>query len=169
MAGRNHASRIDDHRLREVHLSSRSHNPRSIVLEDRISIQHREIQSLLEENQRLASAHVALKHELAAAQRELRLVSAKADDVKSESDAHVRELYETSLVMEAEVRAIDAMSADLAQVRADVQKLVPARQELSAQLRAIEDDIARARLEVQQVPAIKSEIESAHKEIQRGR
>ncbi|XP_059431119.1 protein FLC EXPRESSOR [Corylus avellana] len=172
MAGRSHASRIDDSRLREVHhfsLSSRHHNSRSIVLEDRIAIQHREIQSLLEENQRLASAHVALKHELAAAQRELRLVSAKAADVKAESDAHVRDLYERSLVMEAEVRAIDAMSAELAQVRSDVQKLGPAPQELAAQFRAIEDDIARARSEVQQVPAIKSEIERTHKEIQRGR
>lgn len=172
MAGRSHASRIDDSRRREVHhfsLSSRPHNSRSVVLEDRIAIQHREIQSLLEENQRLASAHVALKHELAAAQRELRLVSAKAADVKAESDAHVRDLYERSLVMEAEVRAIDAMSAELAQVRSDVQKLGPAPQELAAQFRSIEDDIARARSEVQQVPAIKSGIERAHKEIQRGR
>lgn len=89
--------------------------------------------------------------------------------MKAERDAQASELYERSLKMEAEVRAIDEMSAELAQVRSDVQKLGGARQELSAKLQAIEDDLARARLESQQIPSIKANIESVHKEIQRGR
>ncbi|KAB1211855.1 Protein FLC EXPRESSOR [Morella rubra] len=54
--------------------------------------------------------------------------------------------------MEAEVLVVDAMSAELAQVRADVQKLFSSRQELAAQLQAIKDDLARARSESHEVP-----------------
>ncbi|KAG2673001.1 hypothetical protein I3843_13G059900 [Carya illinoinensis] len=187
MAGRKHRTsnasklreeaRIDDarllHHLRGPHHPSPSvrshHHPSSVVLEDRIAIQHREIQSLLEENQRLASTHVALKHNLRSAQMDLRHLSEKAADVKAERDAQASELYERCLKMEAEVRAIDEMSAELAQVRSDVQKFGGARQELSAQLQAIEGDLARARSELQQVPPIKANIESVRKEIQRGR
>ncbi|KAB1227469.1 putative calcium-transporting ATPase 13, plasma membrane-type [Morella rubra] len=71
--------------------------------------------------------------------------------------------------MEAEVLVVDAMSAELAQVLADVQKLFSSRQELAAQLQAIEDDLARAHSESHEVPPIKGEIESMRREIQRGR
>ncbi|KAB1202248.1 Protein FLC EXPRESSOR [Morella rubra] len=186
MAGRDYLTprlreiRIDDPRLLHHHrglyqpststsTSSRYHHPGSVLLEDRIAIQHREIQSLLDENQRLASTHVALKHDLRDAQLELRHASAKAADVKAESDAQARDFYQRSLEMETEVRVIDAMSAELAQVRADVHKLFSSRQELAAQLQAIEDDLARARSESLEVPPIKSEIESLRREIQRGR
>ncbi|KAB1226443.1 Protein FLC EXPRESSOR [Morella rubra] len=62
--------------------------------------------------------------------------------------------------MEAEVCVVDARSAELAQVT-NVQKLFSSRQELAAQLQAIEDDLARARSESHEVPPIKDEIERA--------
>ncbi|PON85878.1 Protein FLC EXPRESSOR [Trema orientale] len=141
----------------------------SAALEDRIAIQHREIQSLLVDNQRLAATHVALKQELASAQKDVRVLSAAAAAAKAERDAQVREVYERSLNMEAEVHAVEAMSAELNQVRADVQTLSAARKGLAAELQAVEDDLARARLDSKPVPAIKAEVESMNREIQRGR
>lgn len=71
MAGRNHLQ------LREIPLSRVAPLPRSTtdprllhtrphhhLLEDRISTQHRDIQSLLLDNQRHAATHVALKQEV---------------------------------------------------------------------------------------------------------
>lgn len=139
------------------------------ALEDRIAARHREVQSLLVDNQRLAATHVALKQDLTAAQQELRHLSSAAADLKAERDIEVRQIYEKSLKMDAEVRAIDAMSAELVQVRADVQEFGAARKELASQLQAIESDLARVRAESQQVPAMKAEIEAMRHEIQRGR
>lgn len=156
-------SRLLHHHHRASHLSS------SQALEDRIAIQHREIQSLLFDNQRLAATHVALKQELAAAQQELRALSAATPNVKAELDAQVREVYEGSLKMDAEVRAIDAMSDELAQVRMDVQELGASRNELTAQLQATEDDLQRALSDSNQMAAVKAEIDTLHSEIQRGR
>lgn len=142
------------------------HRPHPALIEER---QHREIQSLLLDNQRLAATHVALKQELAAAQQELRHMSSTAGNVKAERDVQVREVYERSLKMEAEVRLIDGLGAELAQVRGDVQKLSSDNKELSAKLQGIEGDLVKARSELQLLMPIKAEIEAMHQEIQRGR
>ncbi|XP_077212972.1 protein FLX-like 1 isoform X2 [Tasmannia lanceolata] len=152
-----------------IHPLLQNPRPHPLHLEERIAVQHRDIQALLLDNQRLAATHVALKQELAAAQHELRRASVSTADLKAERDARIRELYERSLAMEAEVRSLDSAAAELAQVRTDVQKLVGARQELTAQLQSVTADLARARAELQQGPAIKADIASMHQEIQRGR
>ncbi|KAA0060007.1 hypothetical protein IC582_027557 [Cucumis melo] len=162
--------RRSHHRLSHsssVGASSRAHQ--AILLEDRISAQHREIQTLLSDNQRLAATHVALKQELASAEQELRHLSATAAKVKAQRDAEVREVYEKSLKMDAEVRAMDAMMAELVQMRADIQKLCSVKKELTAELQAIRDDLTKASSESQPLPSIKAEIDRMHHEIQRGR
>uniref|UniRef100_A0A5B6YPG6 Protein FLX-like 1 n=1 Tax=Davidia involucrata TaxID=16924 RepID=A0A5B6YPG6_DAVIN len=162
-----HPALIEDHRARGgLH---RLPMPHPALIEEHIDTQHREIQSLLLDNQRLAATHVALKQELAAAQQDLRHLSAAAADVKAERDAHVREVYERSLKMEAEVRSMDALDAELAQVRADVHKLTAVRQELAVKLQAIDGDLVMAGSELEQLPAIRAEIETMRHEIQRGR
>ncbi|XP_061347221.1 protein FLC EXPRESSOR-like [Gastrolobium bilobum] len=139
------------------------------ALEDRFIARHREIQSLLLDNQRLAAAHVAIKQDLAVTQQELRSLTAAAANVKAERDAEVREIYEKSLKMDAEVRSIAAMSSELDQVRADVQELAASRKEIASELQSVENDLARARAESQYVPPIKADIEAMRHEIQRGR
>jgi hypothetical protein len=170
MAGRNHLQ------LREIPLSRVAPLPRSTtdprhlrtrphhhLLEDRISTQHREIQSLLLDNQRHAATHVALKQE------DLRHLSTLAADVKAERDNQIREFYQRSLKLDAELRSTDAMSAELVRVRTDVQKLTVQRQDMTAQLKEMNIEIVKAKTETQQVGVIKEEIETVQQEIQRGR
>ncbi|GLT80724.1 hypothetical protein SLA2020_521480 [Shorea laevis] len=164
MAGRNHLPAASHrHLISEHHVTHQHH------LEDRIAIQHREIQSLLLDNQRLTANHVALKQDLSRAQQELRHLSAAAANVKAERDAEVREVYERSLKMNAEVRSIDAMKAELAQVRDDIQKLTVDRQELTEQLQAINGELVKAKADVKQFPEIEAEIQRVQQEIQKGR
>ncbi|KAK6935675.1 hypothetical protein RJ641_032705 [Dillenia turbinata] len=139
------------------------------LVEDRLVAQHREIQTRLLDNQRLAATHVALKQELAAAHQELRHLSAAAATVKAERDADVRDVYERSLKMDAEVRSIDALRAELAQVRSDVQKLTAAKDELTAELQENESELARVRAELKSFQEIQAEIEGLRQELQRGR
>ncbi|XP_060966616.1 protein FLC EXPRESSOR isoform X1 [Cannabis sativa] len=181
MAGRQYLSAPDAITLREAshsrakptiadaRLLHRVAQPSSAALEDRIAIQHREIQSLLVDNQRLAATHVALKQELSATQQDLRVLSAAAASTKAEKDAQVRDVYERSLSMEAEARKVEDVAAELAQVRLDVQTLSASRKELVVQLQAVEDDLAKARLDSKPVLAVKADIEGVNREIQRGR
>lgn len=140
-----------------------------VTMEDRSASQRRDIQKLLLENQRLAAAHVALKDDISLAQQDLRQLSAVADRVKSERDGEIREVYERSLKMESEVRAINSMEAQLAKVRADIVKLAFAKKELTAQLHALDEAVLAARAESKQVPTVKAEIEALRKEILKGR
>ncbi|XP_024982085.1 protein FLC EXPRESSOR-like isoform X2 [Cynara cardunculus var. scolymus] len=150
------------------HRPLRESPPRHHPAEDRIAVHHREIQSLLVDNQRLAATHVALKQELSLALQDLRHLSSAAGNVKADRDAEVREVYEKAVKMEAEVRLIDELSAELVQVRGDVQKLSSERKELNEKLDQVHGDLAKERSKAHQIPLIKAEIDAMHKELQRG-
>lgn len=154
---------MEDHRL------LRRAPPPVAVLEERIAVQHREIQALLIDNQRLAATHVALKQELAMADQEGTQLAAAANKIREERELEVKEVFERSLKLEAEARAIDALNAELAQVRADVPRLTESKIELTAQLKAIEAELERAKLEAREVPAIRAEMDAMHQELQKGR
>ncbi|WOL04833.1 protein FLX-like 1 [Canna indica] len=144
-------------------------HPSTLALEERLGAQHREIEELLHDNEQLAVSHVALKNDLNASQHELHLLAASAAKFKAERDAKVRELYERSLKAEAELRAIEGMREELAQVRSDVQRLKAARDEFVEQLQARKGELARARAENKQADTIAADIEVMRKEIQKGR
>ncbi|KAL8253137.1 hypothetical protein R6Q59_036830 [Mikania micrantha] len=171
MAGRRYLSpdslnsRKDSHSRRALIESP----PRHRLTDDRISGHHREIQTLLVDNQRLAATHVALKQELGVALQDLRQISAAAGKIKAERDADVRGLFEKAVKMEAEVRLIDEFKADLIQVRGDIQKLNSENKGFSENLDKLLGDLAKERLKGGQFVTIKAEIEAMHNELQRGR
>ncbi|KAL6962021.1 hypothetical protein U1Q18_036977 [Sarracenia purpurea var. burkii] len=61
-----------------------------------------------------------------------------AADVEAERDPQV---LEVSLKMETEVRPIDALNAELVEVRADAPNLIAARQELAVKLKLIDNEM----------------------------
>ncbi|KAH0883507.1 hypothetical protein HID58_059603, partial [Brassica napus] len=89
---------------------------RSVLLEEKIAAQHREIQSILTDNQKLALAHLGVKDQLNLAKRELARLLEAAAAVKSDTEAKVREVYQNSLRMEAEARVVNGIGAELDQV-----------------------------------------------------
>lgn len=134
-----------------------------------MAAQHEEIQGLLADNQRLAATHVALKQEVAAATHELQRLSHVVGIEQAEGEARINEVYEKSMKMEADFRATEAMRAELTQVLGDIQKINAARQELTGQVHMLTQDTNKATAEVQQVPAIKAEIEYMKQELQQAR
>lgn len=143
--------------------------PHPALIEEKLAAQHQEIQGLLVENQRLAATHVALRQELAATQQELQHLSHVSQNIQTDKEHQLRELYDKSMKLEADLRSTEPMKAEIMQLRADNQKLGVARQDLTAQVQALTQDLARARADMQQVPALRTEIESLHQELQRAR
>ncbi|KAI3732770.1 hypothetical protein L1987_63978 [Smallanthus sonchifolius] len=171
MAGRNYLSpddlkpRKDSHSRRAVIESP----PRHRLVDDRTAVHHREIQSLLVDNQRLAATHVALKQELSVALQDVRHLSTAAGKIKAERAAEVSQVFEKAVKLEGEVRLVDELRADLVQVRGDVQKLSSENKEFSEKLDKILGDLTKERSKGHQFSMIKAEIEVMHNEIQRGR
>lgn len=78
----------------------------------------------------------------------------------------MRELYEKSAKMEHDLRSVEGMRAELMKLHVDIQELTATRQKLTAQVQGMTQDFARANAELQQVPAIKSEIGGLRQELQ---
>lgn len=172
MAGRNHPylrpsrshpTRIDD--PGNGHHQSHGRAPPAAIIE----AQERDIQTLLHDNQRLATSHVSLKRELAAADEEIRSLSSTAATIKAETNARVQELYEKAFRAEVELRSFGEQAAELAQVKADSQNMTADRKEFSAKLRMIDEELVMVRSELGQLPALEAEIETMQNEIQKGR
>jgi uncharacterized coiled-coil DUF342 family protein len=68
--------------------------------------------------------------------------------------------------MEGELRGLDEMRVELAHVCQDIQKLGAARQELNGQVQGLTQDLARSAVELQQVSALKAEIQEIRHETQ---
>ncbi|KAF6145467.1 hypothetical protein GIB67_032590 [Kingdonia uniflora] len=143
--------------------------PHPSLIEDRLILQQQDLHTLLIDNQRFAATHVALKQELESVQHELQRTGHVAGAVEAERDLQLRDAYDRSMRMEADLRALEGMKGELAHVRSDVQKLSGVRQELAAQAQGLTQQISKASVEVQQVPMLKSEIESMQQELQRAR
>ncbi|XP_068657565.1 protein FLX-like 1 [Aristolochia californica] len=143
--------------------------PHPAIIEERLAAQHHELQALLVDNQRLAATHVALIQERAAAQHELQHMTHVAGSMHAEKDLQLRELYDKSLKIEADLQASESLRAELMQVRAGIQKLSASRQELTNQVQALTQDLTRANAELQQAPALKMESDAMKQELHRAR
>ncbi|CAH2060065.1 unnamed protein product [Thlaspi arvense] len=157
-------------RLSESQLMESDRNrTRSAILEDQIAIQHREIESLLADNQKLAVAHIGVKDQLNLAKRELAQLLETAAKVKADREAKVREVYQNSLRMEAEARVVNGIGAEFDQVRSDVQRLAEDRQKLTTELAMLDGEIAKAKPNAERATEIKAEIETLREEVSKGR
>ncbi|KAL5196814.1 hypothetical protein ABZP36_000326 [Zizania latifolia] len=136
------------------------------ALEERLAAEIEEAHALLGQNQRLAATHVALVQEVSAVRHELGRTARGLAAAQEEGDLRLREVYERSMKMEAELRTAEEMRAELAQVRQDIQKLGLARQELMGQVQGFTQDLARSAVELQQVAALKAEIQEIRHETQ---
>lgn len=136
------------------------------VMEQKLAAQHVEMQRLATENQRLASTHGTLRQELAAAQHELQVLHAQIGAMKSEREQQMRGLMDKISKMEAELKAAEPVKSELQQARTDAQNLVVAREELMSKVHQLSQDLPRARADIQQMPALISELENLRQEYQ---
>ncbi|KAG8386489.1 hypothetical protein BUALT_Bualt03G0153900 [Buddleja alternifolia] len=143
--------------------------PHHAIIEERLAVQHDDMQVFLVDNQRLAATHVALNQELEVAQYELQRADKFAHTLHAEKDTEMRELHEKSIKMENELGAVNAMRAELMQVHMDIKELNAAKQDLNARVQMMTQDLTRVTSDLQQVPAIKPEIEGLKHELERAR
>lgn len=134
------------------------------VMEQKIASQHVEMQKLATENQRLAATHGTLRQELAAAQHELQILHGQIGGMKSERELQMRNLTEKIAKMEAELKTAEPVKLEFQKAKTEAQNLVVVREELIAKVHQLTQDLQRAHTDVQQIPALLSELESLRQE-----
>ncbi|GAU14086.1 hypothetical protein TSUD_169110 [Trifolium subterraneum] len=136
------------------------------VMEQKLASQHGEMQRLATENQRLAATHGVLRQELAGAQHELQMLHAHVGSLKAEREQQMRALVDKIAKMEAELKASEPLKMELQKARGEAQNLVVVREELMAKAQHLSQEIKRVHADVQQIPALMSELEHLRKEYQ---
>ncbi|CAO2840036.1 unnamed protein product [Amaranthus hypochondriacus] len=126
-------------------------------------------QALLLDQKEMAADYGILKHEIAAAHQELRKLDATVHQVKEEKESRVKQLFEKSLDLEREIRAIDALKSEHAQVVSDIQNLTESKIQLAAQFKALDAELCRVKEDASQLPLIQSDVENFKQEIKKGR
>lgn len=89
--------------------------------------------------------------------------------IQTEKDAQIRSLLEKAGKLEVDLRATENLKQELHQARTDCQKLHAHSQELAQQVRNTNQELQRARSEVQQVPVLRAEMDTLRQELQRAR
>ncbi|KAM0868770.1 hypothetical protein ACQ4PT_041111 [Festuca glaucescens] len=140
--------------------------PRPEILEQKLAAQCGEMQKLAVENKRLATSHVSLRKELAAAQQELQRLQAQGEAARAAEEQEMRGLHDKAAKMEAELKSYETVKSELQQAHAEAQNLLAARQHLAADAQKLNKDLQRNFGEAQQLPALMAELEAARQEYQ---
>lgn len=143
--------------------------PHPALLEEELEMQHAEIQRLLSDNRRLVEDRIALQRELGAAKEELHRMNIVIADIRAEEELRSRELFEKGRKLEADLRATEPLKNEAIQLRGEVKKLNNLRQELSAQVQTLTQELTRLQADNQQIPHIRAEIEGLHQELMHAR
>ncbi|KAL0877423.1 hypothetical protein Bca101_027128 [Brassica carinata] len=139
------------------------------VMEQKLAAQHGEMQRLAIENQRLAATHGNLRQELAASQHELQMLHSQIGSMKSDGEQRMSGLADRVAKMESELRKSEALKLEMQEARAEARSLVVAREELMSKVHHLTLELQRSRSDVQQVPALMSELDGLRQEYQQCR
>lgn len=142
--------------------------PHPVLLEE-LEIQQREIHRLVDENRRLLEDRMLFQRDLAAAKEEIHRRTMAITEIRAEKEAHLRELIEKGLKLEADLRAAEPLRNDVLKLRAEVQKLNASRQELAGQVQNLTQELTRAQADNKQIPAMRTEIDGLKQELARAR
>lgn len=143
--------------------------PHPALLEEELEIRHVELRRLLGENRRLVEDRIALERELTSAREELRRMNLGITDMRTEQELQSRELIDRVLKLEADLRATEPLKIEAAKLRDEIQRLNAIRQDMTGQVQALSQDLAKLRADNQQIPMLRSEIDGLHQELLQAR
>ncbi|PKA46795.1 hypothetical protein AXF42_Ash015689 [Apostasia shenzhenica] len=136
------------------------------IMEQKLVVQHMEMQTLVTENHKLAATHSALRHELAATQHELQRLQAYMAGGNVEHEQQMRAIMDKLAKMDADMKSSKSVKVEVQQARAEAQSLVAAREELISKVQQLTQELHKSHGDAQQIPSMISELETLRKEYQ---
>ncbi|KAJ0804130.1 hypothetical protein HanPI659440_Chr02g0034511 [Helianthus annuus] len=164
MAGRNRYP--SDGRPCGAHVMPPHHDN---MLEEELEMQHHEIGRLLGENRRLVEDRIGLQQELSAAREEFRRMNIAITEIEKENEMHSRQLIESGLKLEADIRATEPLKKEAVQLHDEVKWLNSVTRDLYGQIQTLTKDLAELQAENNQLPALRKELDELHKKLRHAR
>lgn len=135
--------------------------------DNRLAARAAELEQLAGDNHRLAATYVALKQDLAAAQREVEKLKEHIRSSQAESDIQIRLLLDKIAKMEVELRASESTRKDVQEAHLQARSLVTANMELSGKIHQAMQELERARADIKKLPEMHAELDTLRKEHQK--
>ncbi|GFS44379.1 hypothetical protein Acr_00g0089990 [Actinidia rufa] len=123
------------------------------------------MQMILVENRHMIDENVIMQRELAAAKDEIHRLGQVIPNLHTDREVQARELIERGMKLEAELRTVEPLRTEVIQLRAEEHRLNALRQDMSAQVQALNKDMTRLKVENKQVASLKTDIDGLHKEL----
>ncbi|CAD5179648.1 unnamed protein product [Musa acuminata subsp. malaccensis] len=147
------------------------HHPREALLppehlEKKVAIQEAEMERIARENQRFAESNVAMRQELVATQKEMQRVQAYLGSIHTESDIQIRGLLEKIGKLEDDIHSGDVVKKELQQAHLEAQNLITVRQELSAEIQVVTEELQKSTAGFKKLPEMHSELDGLRQEHQ---
>ncbi|KAJ6796718.1 protein FLX-like 3 [Iris pallida] len=139
------------------------------AMEEDIAMRHDEIRRLHAENRRMIEDNVAMRRDLSAAKEELHVLSQAIPKVRADKELKARELIQMGLKLEAELRSLEPVKAEVLQLQSEAQKLDAMCQEMSAKVQSMSQDLKHLQAENQQIPSLKMEVDGLRQDLVRAR
>ncbi|KAM7279248.1 hypothetical protein ACFE04_006382 [Oxalis oulophora] len=112
--------------------------PHPAIFQEHLTAQYQEIEALLADNQSLAATHLAIRQELDTARHEIQRMANFSESLRAEKDSQMREMYDKSVMLQVDLRGVEAMRAQILHVRADIKELTNVKKELTDQTQELE-------------------------------
>ncbi|XP_072975499.1 protein FLX-like 3 [Typha angustifolia] len=143
--------------------------PHPALLEEEYELQQIDLRRLMADHHALVEDRVALQREVALGKDEIRRLNLIFGDFRAEKEAHIRELIEKGLKLEADLRSTEPLRNEVMQLRAEIEKQIDLRQELSAKVQSLTQELARAQADNKQLPILRTDIDGLQQELMRVR
>lgn len=147
-------------------LPPRGHGQASLhPLEEDIVAQDMDIRRLLAENQHLADGNIARNRELGVLKEELNALSQTIPKIRADKETMAREHIQKCLKLEAELRTLEPLKAELVHLKSEAKELDAQCQELSSKAQGMSQDLKLLQAENQQIPTLKADLDALREEV----
>ncbi|KAL6905494.1 hypothetical protein ACP4OV_003095 [Aristida adscensionis] len=139
--------------------------PHPAILEEELESQEAELRRLMADNRALAEERTALHRELHSGKEEVRHLNLIIADINAEKEAYISKLVDKRKKLEAELRSYEPLRDEVVQLRGEIERLVAARKELSAEAASLMQELTREKSGKQELPMLKEEIDGLRQEL----
>ncbi|XP_072979618.1 protein FLX-like 3 [Typha angustifolia] len=138
-------------------------------IEEELAIRHDEMRRIVADNRFLMEEIVELRSEIPLVKEELHVLSQAIPKLRADKEVETRELIQRGLTLQAELRSLEPLRAEVLQLRAEAQKLEALREEMSSKVQSLTQELKHVQSENQQIPSVRAELAGLRQELARGR
>ncbi|CAI0459166.1 unnamed protein product [Linum tenue] len=135
------------------------------ALEEELDILGRETRRIISENQAIIDDNIALQSEVTRTSDKIRRLEERIPQLQAEKETDIRELIQTGLKLEAEVRSREPLKSEVRKLRVEVENLRDSVEDYTAIVDSLQEEVTEVKLENEELHSLKAAVDMMHKQL----